>query len=46
MKTFEIYWNDLTPECQKALFDFLGGENRNYDVLPLCVLEIEDDEEE
>lgn len=39
--TFEIYWNDLTPECQARLFEFLGGENGNYDVFPIVTLEKE-----
>ena len=43
MKTFEIYWGDLTEECQKRLEEFLGGENGNYDVLPLATLEIEEE---
>ena len=43
-KTFEIYWQDLTEECQKKLYEFLGGENGNYDVIPLAILEEEIDE--
>lgn len=35
---FSIYWDDLTPQCQNALFGFLGGENGNYDVIPLLTL--------
>ena len=46
MKTFEIYWKDLSLETQQRLFDFLGGENGNYDVFPIATLEIEDEEEE
>lgn len=45
MKKFEFYWGDLTEECQKRLYDFLGGENGNYDYFPFAMLEIEDDEE-
>ena len=41
-KTFEIYWSDLTEECQKKLYEFLGGENGNYDMIPLAILEEED----
>ena len=46
-KTFEIYWQDLTEECQKKLYEFLGGENGNYDVIPLAILgeEIDEDKE-
>ena len=43
LKKFEIYWDDLTPNAQKKLFDFLGGENGNYDVFPIAYLEIEED---
>ena len=45
-KTFEFYWNDLTEECQKRLFEFLGGENGNYDVFPLATLTIDKEEDE
>lgn len=44
MKTFKLYWKDLTPECQARLYEFLGNENGNYDVLPLATLEVEDEE--
>lgn len=43
-KTFEIYWNDLTETCQNSLLEFLGGDNGNYDVYPLVVLENPEDE--
>lgn len=49
MRTFEIYFNDLTLEKQKELIEFLGGENGNYDVFPIATLEQEEwgfDEEE
>ena len=46
LKTFEVYWGDLTPEAQGRLFDFLGGENGNYDFFPFATLEIEDEVEE
>ena len=44
-KKFKFYWSDLTKECQKQLFEFLGGENGNYDVFPFAELEVEDDED-
>lgn len=44
MRTFEIYFEDLTPDKQQELIEFLGGENGNYDVIPLVTLEIEDDD--
>ena len=44
MKEFEIYWGDLTKECQERLSEFLGGENGNYDVFPIATLQLEQDE--
>lgn len=44
-KIFELYWKDLTPECQKRLEEFLGGENGNYDVTPIVTLEFEEMDE-
>ena len=44
LKTFEIYWDDLTPEAQKKLFNFLGGEKGNYDIFPIATLEVENEE--
>lgn len=44
-KTFEFYWDDLTPECQERLQEFLGidkDDNNNYDVFPFATLEIEE----
>lgn len=46
MDEFEIFWNDLTEECQKRLYDFLGGENGNYDVFPIATLYKEDEPDE
>lgn len=43
MRTFEIYFQDLTPDKQQELFEFFGGENGNYDVIPLVTLEEDDD---
>lgn len=45
MKTFKIYWDDLTEECQQRLYEFLGGENGNYDVFPLAELSVEEEED-
>ncbi len=42
-KHFEIFWDDLTPEAQKRLYEFLGGENGNYDVFPIATIEQEDE---
>lgn len=43
MKSFEIYIQDLIPETQEKLIEFLGGENGNYDVFPLATLNIEEE---
>ena len=45
MATIEIYWDDLTSEKQKEIFEALGGENGNYDVFPIVTLEFEDEED-
>ena len=44
MKELKIYIQDLTKEKQKELIDLLGGENGNYDVIPLATLEFEEEE--
>lgn len=44
MGNFEIYWDDLTDECKERLFEFLG-DNGNYDVLPICTLYSDDDDD-
>lgn len=43
--TIEFYWQDLTP---KKLEELLGifGDNDNWDVIPFCTIETEDDTEE
>jgi hypothetical protein len=41
----EIYFQDLTPEKQKELFDALGGENGNYDVIPIAQVPTEEGED-
>ena len=43
MKTIEIYWDDLKPEKQKELLRVIG-DNGNYDIFPIFILELEDDE--
>lgn len=35
---FEIFINDLKPEKQKELIEFLNGENGNYDIFPLAII--------
>ena len=45
MKTFELFIGDLKPSVQEDLKAFLGGNNGNYDVIPLASITSEDDEE-
>jgi len=40
--TIEIYWNDLTREKQLELLNALG-DNGNYDVFPIAIIEVEND---
>lgn len=37
----EIYFEDLTPEAQRAVLDYLGinAENRDLDTMPLTIIE-------
>ena len=46
VKTFEIFWNDLTNDCQQRIQEFLNmdeDDNGNYDVFPLATFEVEED---
>ena len=43
--TIEIYWNDLTKEKQQELLNLLG-DNRNWDVVPIAEIEIEEEDAE
>lgn len=38
----EIYWQDLTEQKQAELLE-LFGDNGNWDVIPMCTLEIEEE---
>lgn len=40
----EIYLSDLKPEVQEEVLKLLG--DLNWDVVPLCILEKEDDDEQ
>ncbi len=40
----EIYWKDLTPEKQEEILE-LVGDNLNWDVIPLCTIEIRPEEQ-
>lgn len=37
----ELFWEDLTEEAQNKLSEVLNGDNGNYDVFPLAVIEFE-----
>jgi hypothetical protein len=41
MKVIKIFWSDLTPSKQEEMLELLG-DNRNYDVFPLTIIEYED----
>lgn len=43
MKQVEIYWDDLTPQKQTELLEILG-DDCNFDVFPICTLDIEEDD--
>ena len=43
MKSIEIYWSDLTETKQQEILE-LFGDNGNYDVFPLAVIEYEETE--
>jgi len=43
MKTYEIYWDDLTPDAQEKLKDMY---HENIDLTPIACIEIQDDVED
>ena len=44
-KTIEILFGDLTPEKQAEIIEAFG-DNQNWDVCPIAVIEVECDEED
>ena len=40
METVEIYWKDITAEKQQEILELLG-DNGNYDVFPIAVIDYE-----
>ena len=38
----EFYWQDLTEKKQTEILNIFG-ENLNWDVMPFCILDIEDE---
>jgi hypothetical protein len=46
MKTFEIMFDDLTPDAQKRFLEFQGCESEsdgNWEVVPIATVDLEDD---
>lgn len=41
MASYEIYWDDLTPEAQERLKDLY---HENIDLIPLTIIDIEENE--
>ena len=41
MKVIKIFWSDLTASKQNEILE-LFGDNGNYDVFPLAIIECED----
>jgi hypothetical protein len=39
LKRFEFYVDDLKDEVKTEFIRFLGGDNGNHDVVPLCSYE-------
>ncbi len=51
MKTFEIYFSDLTDKAKKELMDLVGISdpkemNWDLDVVPIAIVDFEDEEDE
>lgn len=40
--TIELFWKDLTEAKQKELLDIFG-DNCNWDVFPIAVLEVDEE---
>lgn len=38
---FELFFDDLNDDAKKRLVEFLGGDNGNYDVIPLVSIELD-----
>jgi len=41
----DIYWEDLSPEAQAQLFNLIG-DNGNFDVFPIAIISLSQEEEE
>lgn len=45
MANFEIFIDDLKENVQEKLIEFLGGDNGNYDVMPIITFENYEEED-
>ena len=45
-KVAQIYWDDLLPSIQEALFEKLGRSNGNYDVFPMAEITLDDESDD
>ena len=43
MQSFEIWWNDLTPEAKERLHDLY---HENVELTPLAIIDIENEDED
>ena len=43
MESYEIYWDDLTPEAQERL---QGIHHGNIDLTPIAIVDVDDDEDD
>lgn len=41
MVTFEIYLQDLTPQAQERLSQYINLNDTNYDVFPIATVDFE-----
>ena len=45
-KVARLYWDDLLPAVQKALFEELGHSNGNYDLQPFAEITLDDESDD
>ena len=38
LKKIELYWDDLTEKKKKEILEVTGGDNGNWDVIPIATL--------
>ena len=44
MQRLELFFDDLNAAGMEKVLKFCGGDNGNYDIFPLAVIETEDSE--